>query len=316
MIVFGPVPSRRLGRSLGINNIPAKICTYSCIYCQLGRTLTLQVNRQAFYKPEHIFREVKEKINKVKKQGEVIDYLTFVPDGEPTLDINLGKEIELLKPLGIKIAVITNASLLYREDVKEDLDKADLISVKVDTVDEGIWHQINRPYGLLKISKILKGILEFSKTYNGNIITETMLIDGVNDKEEEFNGIAKFIERLNPNKAFIAIPTRPPAERWVKPAEEQVINMIYQIFSSILGEDNVECIIGYEGSGFAFTGNVEEDLLSITSVHPMRAEAVDEFLKKANTDWNLVKNLIKEEKLIELDYGKHKFYIKKLPSRR
>lgn len=316
MIVFGPVPSRRLGRSLGINNIPAKICTYSCIYCQLGRTLTLQVNRQAFYKPEHIFREVKEKINKVKKQGEVIDYLTFVPDGEPTLDINLGKEIELLKPLGIKIAVITNASLLYREDVKEDLDKADLISVKVDTVDEGIWHQINRPYGLLKISKILKGILEFSKTYNGNIITETMLIDGVNDKEEEFNGIAKFIERLNPNKAFIAIPTRPPAERWVKPAEEQVINMVYQIFSSILGEDNVECIIGYEGSGFAFTGNVEEDLLSITSVHPMRAEAVDEFLKKANTDWNLVKNLIKEEKLIELDYGKHKFYIKKLPSRR
>ncbi|MCP8323787.1 MAG: radical SAM protein [Candidatus Methylarchaceae archaeon HK02M2] len=276
----------------------------------------MQVDRQAFYKPEHIFRKVKEKINKVRKKEEPIDHLTFVPDGEPTLDINLGKEIELLKYLGIKIVVITNASLLYREDVKEDLAKADLISFKIDAVDEGIWHQINRPYGLLKLPEILKEILEFSETYNCKIITETMLIDGINDKEKEIDNIAKFLEQLNPDKAFVAIPTRPPAERWVKPAVERAVNMAYQVFSAILGEDNVECLTGYEGSGFAFTGNVEEDLLSITSVHPMRAKAVDEFLRKAGTDWNLVKNLIKEEKLIELDYNKHKFYMRKLPGRR
>jgi len=108
LLTFGPVPSRRLGQSLGINNIPPKICSYSCVYCQVGRTLHMQAERKAFYKPEEILKAVERKVKDAKNKGEGIDYLTFVPDGEPTLDINLGKEIELLKQLGIKIAVITN----------------------------------------------------------------------------------------------------------------------------------------------------------------------------------------------------------------
>ena len=111
-IAFGPVPSRRLGQSLGINNIPPKICTYSCIYCQLGRSLKMQIEREEFYHPEEIFKEVENKIREAMGRGEPIDYLTFVPDGEPTLDRNLGKEIEFLKQVGIKIAVITNSSLI------------------------------------------------------------------------------------------------------------------------------------------------------------------------------------------------------------
>jgi wyosine [tRNA(Phe)-imidazoG37] synthetase (radical SAM superfamily) len=110
MIAFGPVPSRRLGHSLGINNIPPKICTYSCVYCQVGRTINMQVKRKSFYKPEEVIHEVVKKIREAKNIGEPVDYLTFVPDGEPTLDVNLGNEIELLKTLGIKIAVITNSS--------------------------------------------------------------------------------------------------------------------------------------------------------------------------------------------------------------
>ena len=94
MIAFGPVPSRRLGHSLGINNIPPKICTYSCVYCQVGRTLRMQVERGAFYEPEQIARNVEKKVKEAQDKGERIDYLTFVPDGEPTLDINLGKEIK------------------------------------------------------------------------------------------------------------------------------------------------------------------------------------------------------------------------------
>ncbi|MCK4471545.1 MAG: radical SAM protein, partial [Anaerolineae bacterium] len=117
MIAFGPVPSRRLGRSLGINNIPPKICTYSCVYCQLGRTIKMQIKRHAFYEPEKVLQDVHDKVEKVRETGERIDYLTFVPDGEPTLDVNLGREIELLRPLGIKIAVISNGSLIGREDV-------------------------------------------------------------------------------------------------------------------------------------------------------------------------------------------------------
>ena len=112
MIAFRPVPSRRLGRSLGINNIPAKICSYSCAYCQVGRTLQMELKRRSFYSPQEIYQEVLEKVNRSESMGQAIDYLTFVPDGEPTLDINLGQEIDMLRSLGIRIAVISNASLI------------------------------------------------------------------------------------------------------------------------------------------------------------------------------------------------------------
>jgi wyosine [tRNA(Phe)-imidazoG37] synthetase (radical SAM superfamily) len=125
MIAFGPVPSRRLGRSLGINNIPPKVCTYSCVYCQVGKTTRMQVDRMPFYDPEAVCRDVRRQIADARRKGEAIDYLTFVPDGEPTLDVNLGNEIELLKSLGLKIAVITNGALAWRKDVRADLAKAD-----------------------------------------------------------------------------------------------------------------------------------------------------------------------------------------------
>src|SRR5690554_6780759 len=114
MKIFGPVPSRRLGRSLGINNIPPKKCPYSCVYCQLGKTKEQPLNRLDFYTPEAITRAVTARIEQSVTQEEKVDYLTFVADGEPTLDRNLGQTINLLKPLGIKIAVIINVSLIWR----------------------------------------------------------------------------------------------------------------------------------------------------------------------------------------------------------
>jgi wyosine [tRNA(Phe)-imidazoG37] synthetase (radical SAM superfamily) len=162
MIAFGPVPSRRLGQSLGINNIPPKVYTYSCVYCQLGRTIKMQVGQSAFYEPGDITRAVQDKVKKATEVGESIDYLTFVSDGEPSLDLNLGREIELLRPLGIKIAVITNSSLIGREDVRENLMQADWVSLKMDSVREEIWRRINQPYGTLRLNSILDGALEFS----------------------------------------------------------------------------------------------------------------------------------------------------------
>lgn len=315
MIAFGPVPSRRLGHSLGINNIPPKICTYSCIYCQLGRTLNMQAERTAFYKTEEILQDVEEKVKEAKKRGEVIDYLTFVPDGEPTLDINLGEEIELLKPLGIKIAVISNASLIWKEDVRDALSNADWVSVKIDAVSQNIWRRIDRPLmSFLELDKILQGISKFSHTFNGELATETMLIQNVNDTPEEIEKIADFITGLKDTKSYISIPTRPPAEKWAKPATEQVINTAYQLFSG--KSIDVEYLIGYEGNAFAFTGNVEEDLLSITSVHPMREDGVKKFLEKANANWKTIEKFIDEGKLVEVKYKENKFYMRKLPGRR
>lgn len=313
MIAFGPVPSRRLGRSLGINNIPPKVCTYSCVYCQLGRTINMQVERQAFYKPEEILQDVQSKVEKATKAGESIDYLTFVPDGEPTLDRNFGHEIELLKPLGIKIAVITNASLIWREDVRKDLEKADWVSLKVDTVGEEIWRRVNRPHQTLRLESILEGMLTFASTYKGKgeLATETMLVRGLNDNEEQIGKVADFLAKLKPSFAYVAVPTRPPAEKWVQFPDEEIINRAYQILSKRI--DHVEYLLGYEGDAFAFTGNVEEDILGITSVHPMREDAIKRFLMKAKADWFIIQSLIAQGQLVELEYEGNKFYMRRLP---
>lgn len=311
-IAFGPVPSRRLGRSLGINNILQKTCSYSCVYCQLGKTSNILINRQAFYKPEDILTEVKRKVNAASLRGEKIDYLTFVPNGEPTLDINIGKEILLLKQIGIPIAVITNASLLWHEKVREDLLEANIISLKIDTVNQDLWKIINRPHKNLKLNAILEGIKNFTEIFKGKIITETMLINNIK-YNNEFEKIAKFLKEINNlDKAYIAIPTRPPTEKWVKPAKEEIINMVFQIFSENIGKNRVEYLIGYEGNMFAFTGNIKEDLLSITAVHPMREDAIEELLKKANANWQIINELLYENKLTIIKYQGKKYYMRKI----
>ena len=314
MIAFGPVPSRRLGRSLGVNNIPDKVCSYACVYCQIGRTLRMEIERRPFYDPVIIFEEVSEKVDEARERGERIDYITFVPDGEPTLDSNLGVEAELLRDLGVPLAILTNSSLLWREDVRSDLLAFDFVSLKLDAVSEPLWRRIDRPHKALKLDEILEGMLEFRESFDGRLVTETMLIDGV-EYGDELERIAEFLSRLNPDVAYIAVPTRPPAEPWVRPASEETINRAFQIFAGALGEDRVEYLIGYEGNAFAFTGNVEEDILSITSVHPMREDALRELLRKANADWSVVEKLINEGKLIELEYNGRRFYMRKLRSR-
>ena len=312
-ITFGPVPSRRLGKSLGINNIPPKTCTYSCVYCQLGKTNNMIVKRHCFYKPEDVLREVEKRVHKAYLRNEKIDYLTFVPDGEPTLDINIGKEISLLKRIGIPIAVITNASLLWCSDVREDLIEADFVSVKIDTVSQDLWKVINRPHKSLKLNEILEGIRKFTEIFDGNVVSETMLIDGIN-YNSEFEKIAGFLRSLAKlDKAYIAIPTRPPTEKWVKPAKEEALNAAFQTFSEKLGSDKVEFLIGYEGNAFAFTGDVKEDLLSITAVHPMRKEAVAELLRKANASWQIVDELLRNGEIVRLEYEGNVYYMRKLP---
>lgn len=270
----------------------------------------MQVKRERFHGSEEVVKSVKAKVTQAEEKGERIDYVTFIPDGEPTLDIDLGREIDLIRELGIKIAVISNASLMWKEDVRDELSGADWVSVKVDAVREDTWHRINRPHGSLSLEEILQGIRDFSQSFGGKLATETMLVQDLNDSVEELNGIAEFIAEVGPAVSYISIPTRPPAESWVEPASEGGINTAYQILSSKGVE--TECITGYEGTAFASTGNVEEDLLSITSVHPMREDAVREFLAKANAEWELVENLIKRDRIVAVDYEGRKFYVRRL----
>jgi wyosine [tRNA(Phe)-imidazoG37] synthetase (radical SAM superfamily) len=307
---FGPVPSRRLGRSLGINSIPPKICSYSCVYCQLGRTIEMRVERGEFYGPDQILWDVEDKIRQARRQRENVDYLTFVPDGEPTLDLRLGRAIQRLRDLGLKIAVITNSSLIWRPDVREDLLLADWVSLKVDALNPDVWRKLNRPHGGLSLDRILEGMSEFARVFKGELATETMLIQGLNDRPEEIENIAVFVAGLKPKISYVSVPIRPPAERWVLSPDEYSLNRAHQVFEE--KSIKTELLIGYEGNSFAFTGNVEEDLLSIMSVHPMREDAVNEFLKKAVADPGTVLKLVKEGKLVETRYKNRIFYLRKL----
>ncbi len=310
MIVFGPVPSRRLGRSLGVNNIPPKYCSYSCVYCQLGITRNLVTERRAFYDPEEVVAEVKTRMRQLRKENEAVDFITFVPDGEPTLDINLGNEINMLKDLGLPIAVITNSSLLSMDGVRNDLLHADLVSLKIDAMSELAFRRVDRAHHSLNLIEVLSGITTFATAFSGKIITETMLIRDINDSEQELRSIASFIATIHPSRAYIGVPTRPPAEQWATIPSEQTLAMAYQLFSENV--DAVEMLITPEEGGFFTTNDLERDVLSIVSVHPMREEDLLKTLKVRNADVTLIERLVRENRITRTVYGGTAFYIRNL----
>jgi wyosine [tRNA(Phe)-imidazoG37] synthetase (radical SAM superfamily) len=199
-IAFGPVPSRRLGRSLGINNIPAHVCRYACVYCQVGRTVDLTVERREFFPPGQVVRAVEARVRDLRERGEAVDYLAFVPDGEPTLDLHLGQEIAALRHLGLPVAVITNGSLVDRESIQTDLCRADWVSLKVDPVREDVWRRINRPHGRLRLDDQLRGALRLSRRFAGTLATETMLVAGLNDDESHLEDVGRYLEALGPDE--------------------------------------------------------------------------------------------------------------------
>lgn len=313
MIAFGPIPSRRLGQSLGINHIPPKSCTYDCVYCQVGPILSKDLQRRPFYEPETVVTAVRQKVQEVQAQGGRIDYLSFVPDGEPTLDINLGRMIGMLRPLNLKIAVITNGSLLWRADVRAELAKADCVSLKVDAVSEGVWRRVNRPAESLSLDDILAGALAFAGEFKGELITETMLIAGINDAAPELRRTAQFLEKLRPEKAYLAIPTRPPQESRAKAPGEEKLTEAWQIFSEYL-PGKVELLSGYSPEPFTAAGDAVQNLLDITCVHPMRESEAMDLLERAGMGASVLQTLIAEEKIVRVMHAGQAFFVRKLPA--
>ena len=305
-IAYGPVPSRRLGRSMGINNIPPKFCSYSCAYCQLGWTKDLTIERRRFHGPDRVFQDVEAQVASVEEMGGRIDHLTFVPDGEPTLDIDLGKEIEMVKGLGYPVAVITNSSLLGHQSVREELSGADLVSVKVDSVNDNIWKRINRPYHSLSLDGIMQGTRALAESFDGSLITETMLVKGINDADEIVEGTAEFISELEPKISYISVPIRPPSEEWAAiPSDESIMRIIGTLVSRRI---RTVPLIERELGDFTYTGDIKEDLLAITSVHPMRKDSVVEMIERAGTGWDIVEGMVRSGELASSEYRGCIFY--------
>ncbi len=308
MISFGPVPSRRLGKSLGINNISArKACSFSCRYCQLGITKKYSTMRKSYFDPRVIYSEVQKHLEKLKDEDKP-DYLTFVANGEPTLDLNLGESIERLKQFNIPIAVITNASLLKYESVRNNLYQADWVSLKVDANNKAIWEAMNWPMSWLNFEEHITGMLQFASLYQGRLVTETMLVKGVNDSHEIAEQTSQLVSKINPGTAYISIPTRPPAILSVEAPDEPAITEAFQIFSE--KSINTELILGFEGTNTGYTGNAIEDIINICTVHPMREDTLQELLRKNCADYTILDTLVKGKYIKRVLYQSETFYIR------
>ena len=311
-IAFGPVPSRRLGQSLGVNNVTAKACSYTCVYCQIGPTTEKIVEPRPFFAPESIHDAVSAHLQKVRAAGQQVDYLSFVPDGEPTLDSRLGESIEALRPLGVPIAVITNGTLLWREDVRSRLGRADLVCVKVDSADEPSWRRINLPHRDLALDVILDGIRQFAAGYAGTLITDTMLIAGINDGADVLAATADFLAGIAPRTAYLAVPTRPTTIRGVRGTDAAGLVRAHEIFSA--RGLSVELLVGHEVGHFAHTGDARADLLAITAVHPMRESAVRRLLAEDGADWRLVEALLADGAIAAVDYEDERYFLRPVRS--
>ncbi len=228
--VFEPISFRYSGGSLGVKNVPASTCTYNCVYCPNSRTKMITLNRRSWYEMDTILESVAKKQAQARVLGRAIDHVTFIPDGEPTLDANLEQEIEILRAVGIKTSIVTNVSLIDRSDVQRMLKSVDQITVKVDTINQATWQRLNRPHEQLSLPAILEALRDFSSEYGGFLDTETMLLNELNDTEEEVRGLAEYLRELHPRTATILLPTSPPSGAWVRGPSAKRMALAYMAF--------------------------------------------------------------------------------------
>jgi len=210
--VYGPVPSRRLGRSLGVDLVPFKTCTFDCVYCQLGRTTDLRVRRQAWVDPKDVLRRVRERL--VAEP----DIITIAGSGEPTLHEGLGEVVRGIKAMtDIPVAVLTNGSLLGEAAVQRDLAEADIVIPSLDAPDEGLFRLVNRPHPSLWLTGILDGMVAFRQAYRGRIWLEVMVLGGVTGMKSEVRRLAAVAARIRPDRIQLNTVVRPPAESFASP---------------------------------------------------------------------------------------------------
>jgi len=265
--IFGPVPSRRLGQSLGIDPIPQKTCNWNCVYCQLGRSVPMCNERREYIPCDTILAGLTQTLRS-HSPGE-IDWVTFVGSGEPTLHSGLGEMIRQVKAhTTIPVAIITNGSLLHLPEVRADLALADAVLPTLDAGSADLYRRINRPWPELTFDSLVEGLLAFRSEYSGKLWVEVMLIRGMNDSEEALRDLATVLERIQPDQVHLSLPVRPPAESWVQPADEE--GLLHA--QAILGD--VARVLSPAQGEFDLRGceDVNEAILSIITRHPMRED--------------------------------------------
>ena len=212
--VYGPVASRRLGFSLGVDIIPFKTCTLDCVYCQLGSTGKTTVRRGSWFPPDEILAQVKEALD----SGQRIDVITFSGSGEPTLSRDIGRLVRAIKKMTrIPVAVLTNATLLTRKAVRRELAAADIVVPSLDAVPAPVFRRVNRPHAALDNRRIIDGLVRFREEFRGELRLEIMLVKGINDSPADIRALEAAISRIRPDRIELNTVVRPPADGSARP---------------------------------------------------------------------------------------------------
>jgi len=299
--VYGPVPSRRLGVSLGVSPIPKKACNYSCVYCQLGRTDCMTNTRQMFF----TVKEIMDEFDEVLRNNIKFDVVTIVGEGEPTLYLGLGELIsEIHKRTDKPVAVITNGALFYDANLRSELYQADIVLPTLDAYDDASFKKINRPHGAIDFKMVKDGLKTFSEEYQGQLWIELMLIDGINEDDESLRKYSEALKELHYDRLYINTPVRPPAETFVKAIDHEKMSHAVDV----LGGISIDLL---DSQGFH--SEIEdhyEAIMSIIKRHPMNQFEIKGFLESRsckNTD-DIFDDLKKDSKVARVTYKGYDTY--------
>ncbi|MCK4872133.1 MAG: radical SAM protein [Phycisphaerales bacterium] len=271
--VFGPVPSRRLGRSLGVDTVPLKTCNWNCVYCQIGRSRPVVNARREYLPKEDILAEVKHALS-LHQPGD-IDWVTFVASGETTLHNGIGWLIRQVKEMtDIPVAVITNGSLLSQQEVREELMACDAVLPTLDAGSSEVFRRLNRPHPALTFERQVEGLIAFRREFTGSLWIEVMLVQGVNDTEDALKDLRTVLDRIGPDEVHLVSPTRSPVETSVRPTDEAGLMRA----TAILGEmitvaPSLDVTTELRGSD-----SVVDAVVDIVTRHPMSQEQLERAL--------------------------------------
>ncbi len=294
--LYGPVPSRRLGYSLGVDLLPFKTCSLSCIYCQLGRSQKKTIRRINPYSEKNILEEIK----KFLKTGARVDFITFSGSGEPTLNKSIGWLIrEIKKITKIPVAVLTNSTLLSRAEVRKELAAAEVVVPSLDAATQPVFEKINRPHPSLKVEKIIDGLAKFRKEFKGQIWLEIMLVKGVNDSPAHLKKLKEAVDRINPDKIHLNTVVRPPAEKTARPLTPEEMNKIKDVFGQ-----KAEVIASFRKKEQEIAPpDIAEAILAIVRRRPVSLEDLENSLGQTREELSLeIQKLLQQKKIKQVSH--------------
>jgi wyosine [tRNA(Phe)-imidazoG37] synthetase (radical SAM superfamily) len=293
--LFGPVPSRRLGMSLGVDLVPKKVCSLDCVYCEVGKTTFLTLERKEYIKLD----KVKNELNHYFANNPDPDYITFSGSGEPTLNSGIGEIISFLKEIkpGLPIAILTNATLLFDPNVRMALLNANLVLPSLDSATEEGFGKINRPVNGLSIRKYLQGIIDFAKEFKGDIWLEVFILPGYNDSHKELTALKKAIEIINPSMVQLNTLDRPGTLPGLRPATPEELQHIADFFDfpnlAIIAASSKRKSIS------SYRTDIENAILETISRRPCTLDDLTTLLGKNVSEVNKYLDVLEADKKIE-----------------